>query len=221
MMAAHDTPQHDIAVTIGTDHEQLGGRLDLPARPIGLVLALTPGAAEHVAYENGFIAALGQRRIGTLLLALAADSEPPPAPRVLVQRLASGIAWSRSAFQPAGIAIGLHAVGPMAGVALGAAARDATIGAIVCRSGRADLAGDAVDRVNVPTLFIVGERDHALVALNRNAFARIRAAKKLAIVPEASHLFAEAGAIAAANRMAVQWFTDHLKPKVPVPHQWW
>lgn len=221
MMAARDLPQHDVAVTIAADHEELGGRLDIPARPVGLVLALGAGAPAGGTYENGFVAALGQRRIGTLLLALAGESEPAPGLDVLVERLMGAIAWSRRAFEPAGIAIGLHAVGPTAAVAFRAAALEPTIAAIVCRSGRVDLAGDAVERVKTPTLFIVGERDHALLALNRNAFARIHAAKKLAIIPDASHLFSEAGVIATASRMAVDWFANHVKTKTPAAHRWW
>jgi pimeloyl-ACP methyl ester carboxylesterase len=84
------------------------------------------------------------------------------------------------------------------------------IGAVVSRGGRPDLAGAALERVTAPTLLIVGGEDHVVVELNRRALQRIGAEKRLDIVPGATHLFEEPGALDEVARLAAGWFTGHL-----------
>jgi pimeloyl-ACP methyl ester carboxylesterase len=86
------------------------------------------------------------------------------------------------------------------------------VGAIVSRGGRPDLAGDALDRVQAPTLLIVGGADFGVIELNEQALARLRGSKFLQIVPGASHLFPESGALEAVIDHAARWFERYLAP---------
>lgn len=84
------------------------------------------------------------------------------------------------------------------------------VGAVVSRGGRPDLAGDALDRIHTPTLLIVGGIDFGVIELNEQAFSRLRGPKSLEIVPGASHLFPEPGALEAVIGHAARWFERHL-----------
>ncbi len=98
-----------------------------------------------------------------------------------------------------------------AGAALMAAAKlPELVRAVVSRGGRPDLADAALARVQAPTLLIVGGNDGPVIAMNRNAFDRIRVEKELEIVPGATHLFEEPGALEEVARMAREWFTRYL-----------
>jgi pimeloyl-ACP methyl ester carboxylesterase len=89
------------------------------------------------------------------------------------------------------------------------------VGAVVSRGGRPDLAGPALPRVQAPTLLIVGGRDEPVIAMNAEALARLRCEKRLEIVPAATHLFEEPGALEQVARLAVGWFTRHLGGGAP------
>ena len=80
------------------------------------------------------------------------------------------------------------------------------------RGGRPDLAGTHLDRVRQPTLLIVGERDPVVIELNRRALDRLRGERRLVVVPGASHLFEEPGALQQVAVLARDWFLDHLQP---------
>ena len=111
----------------------------------------------------------------------------------------------------AAIPIGYFGASTGAAAALIAAADlPDTIGAVVSRGGRPDLAGDSLGRVRAPTLLIVDGDDTAVLGMNRAALRSIRAPKQLAIVPGATHLFEEPGALEEVARLAGSWFTDHL-----------
>src|SRR3970040_3177256 len=98
-----------------------------------------------------------------------------------------------------------------AAAALGAAAeRPAVVGAIVSRGGRPDLAGPALPRVKAPTLLIVGGHDTAVIAMNRDALARLTTEKELIIIPGATHLFEEPGALEQVAKLAGDWFLKRL-----------
>jgi putative phosphoribosyl transferase len=94
-----------------------------------------------------------------------------------------------------------------------AAALGSTIEAVVSRGGRPDLAGEALEHVTAPTLLIVGERDEEVLRLNEQAYAKLRCEKSLAIVPHATHLFSEPGALEEVARLAADWFRKHLGPR--------
>jgi putative phosphoribosyl transferase len=97
------------------------------------------------------------------------------------------------------------------GAALVAAAAAAEIGAVVSRGGRPDLAGPALGHVTAPTLLIVGGLDKVVINLNKEAYAELRCEKELKIVPGATHLFEEPGALEEVARLAAEWFRSHLR----------
>jgi alpha-beta hydrolase superfamily lysophospholipase len=94
-----------------------------------------------------------------------------------------------------------------------AAALATTIGAVVSRGGRPDLAGEALAHVRAPTLLIVGERDEEVLRLNESAYEKLRCEKALAVVPHATHLFQEPGALEEVARLAAEWFRKHLRTR--------
>jgi pimeloyl-ACP methyl ester carboxylesterase len=107
--------------------------------------------------------------------------------------------------------IGYFGASTGAGAALVAAAeRPDMVGAVVSRGGRPDLAGAALARVRAPTLLIVGGNDFQVIELNRAAFALLRGEKQLVIVPGATHLFEEPGALDEVARLARDWFKRYL-----------
>jgi putative phosphoribosyl transferase len=107
--------------------------------------------------------------------------------------------------------IGYFGASTGAGAALVAAAdRPEAVSAIVSRGGRPDLAGDALPLVKAPTLLIVGGNDLPVIAMNEEAFAQLQAEKELRIVPGATHLFEEPGALEEVARLAAGWFVGHL-----------
>ncbi len=91
------------------------------------------------------------------------------------------------------------------------------VGAVVSRGGRPDLAGPALGEVKAPTLLIVGGEDTQVLALNREAFARLHAEKRLEVVPRATHLFEEPGALDTVTELAGAWFSSKLRAKGPCP----
>jgi fermentation-respiration switch protein FrsA (DUF1100 family) len=93
---------------------------------------------------------------------------------------------------------------------MAAARRPSVVRAVVSRGGRPDLAEGSLDVVTAPTLLIVGGRDEVVIELNKQAFARLKEPKKLQIVPGATHLFEEPGALQAVSQLARDWFTRHL-----------
>jgi dienelactone hydrolase len=131
---------------------------------------------------------------------------------LLAERLVAATDWLAQQPQTAGWPVGYFGASTGAGAALVAAAqRPDTVGAVVSRGGRPDLAGAALARVQAPTLLIVGGRDEPVIALNRQALGMLGTAeKKLAIVPGATHLFEEPGALEEVARLARGWFTRHL-----------
>ena len=86
------------------------------------------------------------------------------------------------------------------------------LGAVAHLMRQADLAGPALARVKAPTLLIVGERDHPVIAMNRDALAQLESEKRLDIVPGATHLFEEPGTLEQVARLAAAWFERHLRP---------
>jgi dienelactone hydrolase len=108
--------------------------------------------------------------------------------------------------------IGLFGASTGAAAALIAAAERPDVAAVVSRGGRPDLAGDALAVVRAPVLLIVGRDDEQVISLNEEAMRRMRAPVQLAIVPHATHLFEEPGALEEVERLAFDWFTRYLKP---------
>jgi dienelactone hydrolase len=129
----------------------------------------------------------------------------------LAKRLVAATDWVSAADLTKDLRIGFFATSTAGGAALVAAAeRHGSVRAVVSRGGRADLAGNALPHVKAPTLLIAGARDEQIVALNRDAFGRLTCEKRLSVVPDATHLFEEPGALDAVAHLATAWFERHL-----------
>ena len=132
---------------------------------------------------------------------------------LLAERLVAATNWLTQFPDTKHLRIGYFGASTGAAAALAAAAlRKDVVGAVVSRSGRPDLAGAALMLVQAPTLLIVGENDGQVIQLNREALAQLRCEKQLMIVPGATHLFEEPGALDAVARLACDWFERHLVP---------
>jgi dienelactone hydrolase len=130
---------------------------------------------------------------------------------LLTRRLLGATGWVASQPATQGLRIGYFGASTGAAAALVAAADwPDVVEAVVSRGGRPDLAEDALERVTAPTLLIVGGEDHQVLALNRQARRRLGGESEIAIVPGATHLFAEPGALDKVAGLAAGWFTDHL-----------
>jgi putative phosphoribosyl transferase len=121
--------------------------------------------------------------------------------------------WAAHSDPTAGLGVGLFGASTGAAAALIAAAnRPAVVQAVVSRGGRPDLAGAHLPEVHQPTLLIVGERDPVVVELNRKAMQQLGGETRLTIVPDATHLFEERGALEQVAALARDWFLGHLRP---------
>ena len=196
----------------------LSGTLSVPAAAPGLVLFAHGSGSSRLSPRNRAVArALNAHGIATLLFDLLTPEEEPDRANVfdvplLANRLVEAARWTRDC----GIALPLGFFGASTGAAaalVAAADMPDRIAAVVSRGGRPDLAGNALERVRAPTLLIVGGNDSGVIELNEQAFARLRAPKKLEIVAGASHLFPEPGALEAVMRLATEWFARHLAPR--------
>jgi putative phosphoribosyl transferase len=155
--------------------------------------------------------------LGTLLLDLLEEDEANDRACVfnielLASRLEAAARWLESQEQTAGLRLGYFGASTGAGAALVAAAHDfSAIGAIVSRGGRPDLAEDALPNVTAPTLLLVGGNDVQVLELNRRAFERLTSLRRLIVIPGATHLFPEPGALEEVARLAKEWFLEYLK----------
>lgn len=200
----------------------LCGDLALPARFGGLVLfAHGSGSGRHSARNRQVARHLQQRGIATLLFDLltAEEEEVDLHTRqhrfdipLLTRRMEDATAWVGTQPELERAAIGFFGASTGSAAALIAAARlGHRIAAVVSRGGRPDLAGAAVlESLTAPTLLIVGGADAVVLDLNEQAFDRLQCEKRLAIVPGASHLFEEHGALEQVGELAADWFERHL-----------
>jgi dienelactone hydrolase len=208
----------------------LEGNLDVPAGATGVVLFAHGSGSSRHSSRNRFVArALREAGLATLLIdLLTAEEEAVDMYTahlrfdidLLAERLVGATHWLGQHPLTAELPVGYFGASTGGGAALVAAAGlpDA-VGAVVSRGGRPDLAGDALPRVAAPTLLIVGGRDLPVIELNRHALRRLgAAAKELVIVPGATHLFEEPGALEEVARLASGWFTRHLRRSVPAGH---
>lgn len=210
----------DIAVPI--DDLALQGSLAIPRRAAGLVMfAHGSGSSRHSPRNRHVAALLNERGLATLLFdLLTADEERIDAidatlrfdVDMLAERLVAatdGIVASGRAPLPIGY-FGSSTGGAAALIA--AARRPALIAAVVSRGGRPDLASGSLAAVRAPTLLIVGGADTWVLQANRDAAARMTASHEVAVVPGATHLFEEPGALDEVARLAGSWFLDHFAP---------
>jgi putative phosphoribosyl transferase len=205
-------------VLISADGARLPGTLDVPPGAQGVVVFAHGSGSSRLSPRNREVAAVlsSTGRLGTLLFDLLTPLEDLEYARrfdirLLVSRLAAATRWLREDRQYGGLRIGYFGASTGAAAALGAAAADPEIAAIVSRGGRPDLAGDALARVTAPTLLIVGGLDTEVIGLNREALLRMASAnKRLEIVPGATHLFDEPGTLGEVARLSEAWFERYL-----------
>jgi dienelactone hydrolase len=199
----------------------LAGDFVLPERARGVVLfAHGSGSSRHSPRNRLVATTLHEAGFGTLLLDLLTASEDDVDRatgehrfdiELLAARVIGAIEWVRGE-SDAELPIGLFGASTGAAAAVVAAAdRPTEVSAVVSRGGRPDLAGTALGRVLAPTLLIVGGADPHVLELNRRALRLLRAPiKELVVVPGATHLFEEPGALEDVARLAAEWFARHL-----------
>jgi dienelactone hydrolase len=199
----------------------LNGDLSLPAEARGLVLfAHGSGSSRHSPRNKAVAEVLQHGRFATLLLDLLTREEDLADSAtaefrfdipMLSDRLVGAIDWTRTHPQTSPLPVGLFGASTGAAAALIAAARRTAVCAVVSRGGRPDLAQAMLDAVATPTLLIVGGQDKVVIELNRQALERLNGPKTLEIVPGATHLFEEPGALEQVARMANDWFARYLR----------
>lgn len=195
----------------------LAGTLQVP-KAVRAVVAFAHGSgSSRLSPRNQAVAtSLNEKAFATLLFDLLTPEEEADRANVfnislLADRLIDAINWMAGQMAVANLPLGLFGASTGAAAALVAAAKlPGRVDAVVSRGGRPDLAGRALDIVQAPTLLIVGGADFGVIELNEQALTRLRCPKELAIVPGASHLFPEPGALDAVIDHAKQWFERYL-----------
>ena len=200
---------------------ELEAELALPDSPVGLVLFAHGSGSSRHSPRNRYVArVLQEGRLCTLLMDLLTPAEDQIDSRtaelrfnveLLSERVIAAVDWAVSHPALQGLNVGLFGASTGAAAALVAVAgRPAQVGAVVSRGGRPDLAGAALPQVRAATLLIVGGSDPTVLELNREALRQLRGEKELRIVPGATHLFEEPGALEEVSRVAQEWFQRHL-----------
>ncbi len=197
----------------------LAGILQIPKRTHALVAFAHGSGSSRLSPRNTVVArALNDRGIATLLFDLLTEDEEADRANVfdiplLASRLGDAIGWLGGQTSIAELPIGLFGASTGAAVALVAASKfPHRVGAVVSRGGRPDLAGEALENVQAPTLLIAGSADFEVLELNEQALARLPGPKALEVVPGASHLFPEPGALEAVIGCAANWLERYLAP---------
>jgi putative phosphoribosyl transferase len=208
-------------VRIPAGSRTLEGDLQLPHQAAGLILfAHGSGSSRHSPRNRLVAGELQQAGLGTLLMDLLTEQEEAIDRHtghlrfdieLLAERLIAAKRWLAQEPTTASLSLGYFGASTGAGAALVTAAREPDgVGAVVSRGGRPDLAGDALPQVRAPTLLIVGQRDQSVLELNRAAMRQLRAPVRLEVVPGATHLFEEPGALAQVAGLARDWFVQYL-----------
>jgi putative phosphoribosyl transferase len=192
--------------------------LSVPTNPKGIVLfAHGSGSSRHSPRNRYVAAVLNEAGLATLLMDLLTPDEDVVENRfdigLLADRLAAATDRLADHDELKSLRVGYFGASTGGGAALVAAAqRPQIVGAVVSRGGRPDLAGDALPHVRAPTLLVVGGEDRPVIGMNREALAELRCEKRLEIVPGATHLFEEPGALEEVARLARTWFELYLAP---------
>jgi putative phosphoribosyl transferase len=202
----------------------LSGRLTVPENTDALVLFAHGSGSSRHSPRNQFVArTLNDAGLATLLFDLLAPDEEAIDTRtrehrfnigLLAERLVHATRWAKQQKQTRDLRVGYFGSSTGGGAALVAAAElPQDVGAVVSRGGRPDLAGDALPNVQAPTLLIVGGNDDVVIELNEMARDQMRCEVKLEILPGATHLFEEPGALEEVAKLASDWFNAHLAAK--------
>jgi dienelactone hydrolase len=211
-----------MAFHIPIDRVMLEGNLAIAAGARGTILFAHGSGSSRHSPRNRYVARVLQNAgFGTLLMDLLTTEEEALDDQtaalrfdinLLAHRLIGATWWLQDQSATANLSIGYFGASTGAAAALVAAADNTElVSAVVSRGGRPDLAGDALHKVIAPTLLIVGGNDMRVIELNRLAFDLIPAQKKLEIVPGATHLFEEPGALESVANLAANWFHIYLR----------
>jgi putative phosphoribosyl transferase len=221
----HTGTAREHGVQIPSGEAVLAGELNVPVGSTGVVLFAHGSGSSRHSPRNQFVArTIRQAGTGTLLFDLLTREEESVDTHtrhlrfdigLLARRLADATDWGKREADLWHLRVGYFGASTGGGAALVAAAEiGEDVGAVVSRGGRPDLAGaDALERVKSPTLLIVGGLDVPVIELNEAAYARLRCEKEMRIVPGASHLFEEPGALEEVACLAAGWFQKHLRPQ--------
>jgi dienelactone hydrolase len=208
-------------VHIAAGRATLDGNLTIADGATVLVLFAHGSGSSRHSPRNQFVArTLNNAGLATLLFDLLTPEEEAIDLRtrehrfnigLLAERLVHATKWAKQQQQTRDLPIGYFGSSTGGGAALVAAAEiPQDVGAVVSRGGRPDLAGDALPKVQAPTLLIVGGNDDIVIELNEQARDRMRCEVKLEIVPGATHLFEEPGALEKVAELASDWFVNHI-----------
>ena len=208
-------------MSISLDGVALDGDLRLPAEPRGVVAFAHGSGSGRRSPRNRMVAGeLGRAGLATLLLDLLTAEEEREDLRsrrlrfdigLLADRMTGTVDWLAREPTTAALSVGLVGASTGAAAALVAAARrPQRVGAVVSRGGRPDLAGDVLATISAPLLLIVGGDDLPVIELNHDAMQAMRCECRLEIVPGATHLFEEPGALERVADLAGDWFVRHL-----------
>lgn len=214
---AVDPPVRDEDVTVRAGEQVFGGHLTVPEAAQGVVVFAHGSGSSRHSPRNRYVAArLNDTRLATLLFDLLTVAEESDRANVfdidlLARRLLAVTAWLHTQPEVKDLPVGYFGASTGAGAALWAAADPtADIAAVVSRGGRPDLAAPKLGLVRAPTLLIVGGYDDVVIDLNRQAQAQLTCQNRLDIIPRATHLFEEPGALEEVARLAAEWFASHL-----------
>lgn len=219
-----DAAERTVAIQAGG--VELDGDLAIPEGARGIALFARGSGSSRHSFRNRFVAEeLRSGGLGTLLFDLLTAHEEQVDLHtrqirfdigLLADRLIGAMAWLDTQDDTRGLPVGLFGASTGGGAALVAAARHPDrVNAVVSREGRPDLAGEDLPFVRAPTLLIVGGNDSVVIDLNEQAMARMNAPVLLEIIPGATHLFEESGALEQVAGLARAWFARHLQPNRP------
>jgi putative phosphoribosyl transferase len=213
------TKTREKEVLIQAGNMKLAGIFSLPPKPAGVVAFAHGSGSGHLSPRNAFVArVLQEAGLATLLFDLLDESEELDRRKVfdiglLADRLLAGVVWLQNERGTHGLKLGYFGASTGAAAALEAAAKEPKgVAAIVSRGGRPDLAMNYLDKVKAPTLLIVGGNDRPVIAMNREAFENIKCNKDIVVIPGATHLFEEPGALDEVAKLAAAWFLKHMGP---------
>ncbi|MFJ8722430.1 dienelactone hydrolase family protein [Streptomyces sp. NPDC093269] len=209
-------------VMVPTEEAVLTGDLVVPGNVPAVILFAHGSGSSRLSVRNRAAAAeLHKAGLGTLLLDLLSEREEREDAAtarhrfdipMLSRRLVAALEWLAQEPNTRNLPAGLFGASTGAAAALMAAAEQPErVYAVVSRGGRPDLAGDALERVTAPVLLVAGGADEAVLGLNREAAERLSAPHEIHVVPGATHLFPEPGALEEVAEVAGQWFLDHLE----------
>jgi pimeloyl-ACP methyl ester carboxylesterase len=210
-------------VNISLKGVRLCGQWDLAPQAIGMVVfAHGSGSSRHSPRNQAVARILQKAGLSTLLFDLLTPEEEQLEARnrhlrfnipLLAQRLTQVTRWALDNTNMAEVPVGYFGSSTGAAAALVSASElGESVGAVVSRGGRPDLAAAALDKVAAPTLLIVGVDDDPVIPLNEQAYEALRCEKALRLIPGASHLFEEPGKLELVADMAADWFVSHLQP---------